>query len=516
MAMDKGMDKGIGTGSYLSRGRVMAMGMDMGMAMGSKSDPPQEAEDSLCFPKITPRAEDDPQKLEAWITERMQFRSQLESLVDVKRWLMQKPSRSDQEERVWRRVQGGRKAGARRPRGAERCLPPGSSQTGCHGSAPLIRAPYPQALVTLQNLLHKHSFKMVDLFRKADVYRGKISREKFIKVIKETKVPVSDKDLEDAIIFLTSSKQGNVIRSEDLVECQDRWLEMMQGQCRETPTGVQAQSPKAAYRTATYRASVGGRAREEKPLVPRKPQARSRLLEVPPGNTEPERRYVSYDEMEEIGKRFRDRKRREKLCLQSKDTPIEWREKCRLVRSGDRRVDEHCLPSTLAGDMAELTDHYRGDSFMTYLRSFNLCKEHQIHLTKAVLQKALLHPGDKIIKEGDDMRKIRQPGGPYSAAAARAPPAASASGPGASGKRAGEMHNRQRRRGRRAGRVSRSHDNNFWPGQLLDKLRLFLPAPPGRALALFSYVGRPGPGCLGGPAAPRPGAGPGRPSAPAQ
>ncbi|NWY03690.1 EFC12 protein, partial [Nothoprocta ornata] len=466
---------------------------------------PQEAQDSLCFPKIAPRAEDDPQKLEAWIMERMQFRSQLESLVDVKRWLMQKPSRSDQEERVWRRVQGGGKAGARRPRGAERVrAAPGcgaaagaagsdkgdASAPGSCGSAPLIRAPYPQALVTLQNLLHKHSFKMVDLFRKADVYRGKISREKFIKVIKETKVPVSDKDLEDAIIFLTSSKQGNVIRSEDLVECQDRWLEMMQGQCRETPT--------AAYGTATYRASVGGRAREEKPLVPRKPQTRSRLLEVPPGNTELERRYVTYDEMEEIGKRFRDRKRREK----SKDTPIEWREKCRLVRSGDRRVDEHCLPSTLAGDMAELTDHYRGDSFMTYLRSFDLCKEHQVHLTKAVLQKALLHPGDKIIKEGDDMQKIRQPGGPYSAAAARPPPPASASGPGASGKRAGEMHNRfvpregQTSPWRRARRMSRSHDNNFWPGQLLDKLRLFLPAPPGRALALFSYVGRAGPGCL--------------------
>ncbi|XP_010220636.1 PREDICTED: EF-hand calcium-binding domain-containing protein 12, partial [Tinamus guttatus] len=308
-------------------------------------------------------------------------------------------------------------------------LPPGSSQPWCWESAPLIRMPYPQALITLQNLLHRHSFKMVDLFRKADVYRGKISREKFIKVIKETKVPVSDKDLEDVIIFLTSSKHGNFIRSEDLVECQDRWLEMMQGQCRETTAGVQAQSQKATFRTTTYRASTGGRAKQEKPLVRPKPETRLRLLEVPPMNTEPERRYVTYDEMEEIGKR------REK----SKDTPIQWREKCRLVRSGDRRVDEHCLPSTLAGDMAELTDRYRGDSFMTYLKSSGLCKEHKIHLSKPVLQKALLHPGDKIIKEGDDMLKIRQPGGPYSAA--RAPSPASASRSGARSKQAREMRN---------------------------------------------------------------------------
>ncbi|NWI98420.1 EFC12 protein, partial [Crypturellus undulatus] len=451
------------------------------------TQPPPEGEESLCSPAVTPSAEDGLQKLETWIMERKQFRSQLESLVDVERWLMQKPSRSDQEDRVWRRAKGrgaGRKAGAGPPRGAE--VGAGalrwSSQPCCWEGAPLIRMPYPQALITLQNLLHRHSFKMVDLFRKADVYRGKISREKFIKVIKETKIPVSDKDLEDVIIFLTSSKHGNFIRSEDLVECQERWLEMMQGQCRETTT--------ATYRTATYRTSTGGRAKEEKPLAPPKPETRLRLLEVPPMNTEPERRYVTYDEMEEIGKRFRDRKRREK----SKDTPIEWREKCRLVRSGDRRVDEHCLPSTLAGDMAELTDRYRGDSFMTYLKSFDLCKEYKINLSKPVLQKALLHPGDKIIKEGDDMLKIRQPGGPYSAAAARAPSPSSASGPGACSKRAREMWNRFSKT-QRSGHMSRSDDNNFWPGHLLDKLRLFLPVAPGRAHALFSYVHRTRPVC---------------------
>ncbi|KAM8799661.1 EF-hand calcium-binding domain-containing protein 12 [Eudromia elegans] len=444
------------------------------------TQPPPEGEDSLCSPKITPSAEDDLQKLETWIMERKQFRSQLESLVDCPRL--------------------------------------DSSQPWCWGRAPLIRMPYPQALITLQNLLHKHSFKMVDLFRKADVHAHTDPRhrsamrscelgERFCchevhqpsleasrkpagweVCANATKVPISDKDLEDVIIFLTSSKQGNFIRSEDLVECQDRWLEMMQGQCREITTGVQAQSPKS-----TYRISTGSKVKEEKPLVPPKPAAQLRLLEVPPANTEPERRHVTYDEMEEIGKRFRDRKRREK----SKDTLIEWREKCRLVRSGDRRVDEHCLPSTLAGDMAELTDHYRGDSFMAYLKSFNLCKEYKIHLTRLVLQKALLHPGDKIIKEGDDMRKIRQPGGPYTAAAARMLSPASASRSGASSKQAREMQNRQKSKVQRSGRMSRSDDNSFWPGHLLDKLRLFVPAPPGRAHAIFSYVHRTRPVCCG-------------------
>ncbi|XP_062441787.1 EF-hand calcium-binding domain-containing protein 12 [Rhea pennata] len=432
---------------------------------------PQEGEDSLSSPRITSDTEDDLQKLEAWIIERKQFRSQLESLVDVERWLMRKASRSDQEERVWRRIKAcraDRKARSKSgPTHSPECSPAGSGQLWCRGSAPVIRVPYPRALVMLHNLLHKHSLKMVDLFRKADMDRGEITREDFIKVIKETKVPISDKDLEEVIIFLTSSKRGNFISNDDLIECQDQWLEMMQGQCRETKTGVQAE----------------GKTKEMKPPVPTKPETALILLEVPPINMEPERRHLTYDEMEEIGKQFRDRRRREK----SKDTPIEWKEKCRLVRSGDKYVDEHCLPSTLEGDMAELVDQYRRNCFLTYLKSFKLCKDYKIHLTKMMLQKALLHPGDKIIKEGEDILKIRQPGGPYTTT-----PTHTLSPVSASRKQAKEMQNRQLQRNKmqkKIAHVSESNDNNFWPGHLLDKICLYLPsAEPGRAHALFSYV----------------------------
>lgn len=40
--------------------------------------------------------------------------------------------------------------------------------------------------------------------------------------------------------------------------------------------------------------------------APTKPETQLTLLEVPPVNTEPERRYLSYNEMEERGKQFRD------------------------------------------------------------------------------------------------------------------------------------------------------------------------------------------------------------------
>lgn len=53
----------------------------------------------------------------------------------------------------------------------------------------------------------------------------------------QAKVPISDKELEDVVIFLTSSKRGNYVSSEELMECQKQWLEMRKGQPKETSKG---------------------------------------------------------------------------------------------------------------------------------------------------------------------------------------------------------------------------------------------------------------------------------------
>lgn len=218
------------------------------------------------------------------------------------------------------------------------------------------------------------------------------------------------------------------------------------------------------------------------PHAPTKPERKLIHLELPPVNTEPERRHLSCDEMEEIGKNLRERKRWEK----NKDSPIEWKEKCRMVRSGDGPIDEHCLPSTVEADLGELVDRYRRNAVTSYLKSSKLCKERNVHVAEPTLQKALLHPGDKIIKEGEDVRKIRQPGGYYSTGCADASSRGSTSRSGtASGSQAKEAENRHPQRSK----MQKSSDNNFWPGHLLDKLCLYFPEKKhDRAHALFSYV----------------------------
>ncbi|NXU27558.1 EFC12 protein, partial [Thalassarche chlororhynchos] len=439
---------------------------------------------------ITFNAEGDPETLEAWIEGRRQLRSQLESVVDVEKWLMGKPSLSGLEERVWERIKVCRADRRAESKSAVTCSlgcsPPASCRPWQGGHPPLIRAPYPPDLVMLHNLLHKQKLTMVDAFKRAGMDQRKITRADFIHIIKATKVPISDKDLETVITFLASSKRGDLISIEDLIECQKQWLEMMKGQSRETKTGVEAQFHKTTCTSVSCVTSAGGKAKEMKPRAPAKPETPLTLLEAPPVNTEPERRYLSYDEMEETGKQFRGRRRWKKGSL-------EWRENCRLVRSGDAAVDQHCLPSTAQGDMGALVDQYRRDCFMSYLKSLKLCREHNSHFTELMLQKALLHPGDKIIKEGEDIRQIRQPGGSYTSARDPAPSPVSASRlRTASRKQAKDVENRQFQRNKKQmkfAHVSKSHDNNFWPGHLLDKIRLYLPGmEPGRAHALFSYV----------------------------
>uniref|UniRef100_A0A452ICU5 Uncharacterized protein n=1 Tax=Gopherus agassizii TaxID=38772 RepID=A0A452ICU5_9SAUR len=484
-----------------------------------------EVESCPHTPEEPSEARDDLLKLEAWITERRKLRSQLDSLVDVEKWLSQKLCTTEQEDRVLENLQNCRAVRkAERKLAATRNLEnllPKHDLPPQRRVIPLINAPYPQSLITLHNLLHKQKLKMVDLFRKADKDKKQFMRSDFIKVIKGAKVPISDNDLEDVIIFLTSSKRGNFITSDDLVECQNIWLDTMRDQTKQPGEAKTAcprfHTQKAVSKTVSRPASAAGKTKEIQPLAPGEPGAKLTLLEVPPIDTEPDHRPLSYEEMEEIGKRCRERKRWEK----AKVNPIQWLECCRLVRSGNKAIDEHCLPSTMESEMGEIIDQHRRTCYMVYLQCLKLCKEYNIPLTEKVLEKALLYPGDKIIKEGAYVLKIRQPGGPYTTmdgshhqrqlllSRQRLKNALKRDAKNGmhDTRIKGQLHGKQkeyrgswmsfedyeqltRRLHTKWSNLNyKSHDNNFWPGHLLDKLRIYLPQiAPNQEHALFSYV----------------------------
>uniref|UniRef100_A0A674K1Y2 EF-hand calcium binding domain 12 n=1 Tax=Terrapene triunguis TaxID=2587831 RepID=A0A674K1Y2_9SAUR len=392
-------------------------------------------------PKSCPHTPEEPSEL----------RSQLDSLVDVEKWLSQKLCTTEQEDRVLENLQN-----CRAMRKAERQL---AATRNLEVSVCLIPPPF--------ELLHCRTWK------KADKDKKQFMRSDFIKVIKG----VCRKQVKNIRLKFCPSSVGvtplKPTRRADLT----------------TMACPRFHTRKAVSKTVSRPASAAGKTKETQPLAPSEPGAKLTLLEVPPIHTEPDRRPLTYEEMEEIGKRCRDRKRWEKV------NPIQWLERCRLVRSGNKAIDEHCLPSTMESEMGEITDQHRRTCYMVYLQCLKLCKEYNIPLTEKVLEKALLYPGDKIIKEGAYVRKIKQPGGPYTTMD-------------------GSHHQRQLLLSRQGLRNAlkrnakngfliffrclhakwsnlsyKSHDNNFWPGHLLDKLRIYLPQiEPNQEHALFSYV----------------------------
>nr|XP_006132888.1 EF-hand calcium-binding domain-containing protein 12 [Pelodiscus sinensis]XP_025045353.1 EF-hand calcium-binding domain-containing protein 12 [Pelodiscus sinensis] len=495
-----------------------------------KKDGKEEAADQQMSPgaescphtlKEPSEAEDDLPMLESWITERRKLRSQLDSLVNVEKWLRQKLSTTEQEDRVLENIQYCRaerkaKIQAAVTRNLEN-LSAKHDQPHQKRIIPLIKAPYPQSLITLHNLLHKQKLKMVDLFKKADKDKKRFVRSEFIKVIKGANVPISDNDLEDVIIYLTTSKRENFITSDDLADCQNMWLDSMRDQMKQPREAKRACSRfhtrKAVSKTVCRPASADGKTKETEPLAPSEPTVKLTLLEVPPINLEPDHRPLNHEEMEEIGKRWKERKRCEKI----KVSPIQWMERCRLVRSGNNAIDEHCLPSTMESEIGEIIDKHRRTIYMVYLQSLKLCNEYNIPLTEKVLERALLYPGDKIIKEGAYVRKIRQPGGPYSTVdGSRHQKQLLLSRQGLKGDAKNGLRGtgikRQLYGNQKAYRGSemsfddyeqltrhlhmkwsnlscRSNDNNFWPGHLLDKLRIYLPQiKTNQEHALFSYI----------------------------
>lgn len=66
---------------------------------------------------------------------------------------------------------------------------------------------------------------------------------------------------------------------------------------------------------------------------------------------------------------------------------IQYTERCRLVRSGNEHFDEHCLPSTIHGEMGEIINRSRTDTFLVYLQCWKLCEAYGLPLTEDILMR---------------------------------------------------------------------------------------------------------------------------------
>lgn len=75
------------------------------------------------------------------------------------------------------------------------------------------------------------------------------------------------------------------------------------------------------------------------------------------------------------------------FSLQLTIPSIQYTEQCRLVRSGNKYFDNHCLPSTIPGELGELINLYRRDTFLVYLKCQKVCQNYGLPLTEDILVK---------------------------------------------------------------------------------------------------------------------------------
>ncbi|XP_059505532.1 EF-hand calcium-binding domain-containing protein 12-like isoform X2 [Stegostoma tigrinum] len=83
-------------------------------------------------------------------------------------------------------------------------------------------------------------------------------------------------------------------------------------------------------------------------------------------------------------------------------------EKCLLVRGEKHTIACHSLPTTITGVMGETNNVYQEHCHKEYKKILKMCQYYGIPFTERMLEKALLHPGDKLKMEPD--LKLRAPG----------------------------------------------------------------------------------------------------------
>ncbi|XP_004692278.1 PREDICTED: EF-hand calcium-binding domain-containing protein 12 [Condylura cristata] len=444
-----------------------------------------------------------PEDTRAWMSQRLKLRQDLDSIGDARKWLLHKASLTPSETKVLDRIRRERQVLLEKPPTVTPFTKKKSARV-LHRSVPQLQLPKPPALLAFYSHLRSRKVKILELFHKVVRSENQISREEFFLALKTFGVPLKYQEVEDIVIYLSSLGKKNTITTDVLESTYKKWY-----------LGEQ-RSALPYYRSAKVRA-LRRLPKKQVDVAPEPPKMD--LLTVPVVSTDKESRPLTLEEMEEVGKRYRERRRQQKLSQPS----IRYSEQCRLVRSGVQQVDDHCLPSTIPGDMQELVNAARRDTFLVYLRCWKLCKAYGLSLTEDILMKALLYPGDKIILQQDLVLPIRQPGGYYLdskktcrlRAAQPRPPrlqedakkldqlsARPASSPLSrlpplrkSARKIRKLHFKEfeefvrKMKLKRLDVTQQTHPNFFWPGHLLDKLRLYLPTTAvDRSLAIFSCV----------------------------
>ncbi|XP_056384303.1 EF-hand calcium-binding domain-containing protein 12 isoform X2 [Hyla sarda] len=350
------------------------------------------------------------------ILERQNLRIQLDNMGDVGKWLQGKPELTNLERRVQTKMEERRTESQLSRENTQNMDEEYSvSKSAKHRVInPSIQQPSPEALAILDYYLHQKRIRLVDIYNQTNKSKKKeISSQDLKSVRKEANLPISDLQFDDLVVSL-SNKYPNSINYKELSNGRHLWWKKTMHERKKgisvDPAAVKCFLPPS---DAQHEPSTSGTPDSLKDYKWRSHQvsslqsesSKSQFLQVPLVSMD-EMRPLSYEDMEEIGKNYRERRRR----AQSNTRLLEWLEQCRLVRTGNATVDAHSLPSTLGEEAAELVEQFRRQGLQQYHKILKLCKTYGVPLTEKLLEQALLYPGDKLVCESKEHLQLRQPG----------------------------------------------------------------------------------------------------------
>ncbi|XP_006631239.3 EF-hand calcium-binding domain-containing protein 12 isoform X2 [Lepisosteus oculatus] len=368
------------------------------------ADPaPQEPESGPPAPR-----DEAVRELQGWMAQRKEFRRQLDSMGDVRKWVRSKPVVSELEASVGERGEArprSEQGDARKPPVKPGVGPPQPKKPPRKHAAPppVIRRPSPQAVSALQRYLHAHRLRLTELFLRLDRRRtGRVSRGDFRTVFEQEGIPVDEAQLDDLLVAL-SSGDVDTVSYRELVGGRRAWSLQTRQARKSRPAQGRAADTEPRPSAGQELGSGPEPGQQGAPSV--RVSRGSPFLQVPLPCLR-ERRPLTLEDEEELGRLHRQRRRTAKLG----SSDVEALARVWVVKTGRAAVDGHALPSTAGGQSGEAVDRYRRACLRELMDTLQLCQERGLALSEATLERALLHPGDRLLRASDPLLKLRQPG----------------------------------------------------------------------------------------------------------
>ncbi|XP_038047773.1 EF-hand calcium-binding domain-containing protein 12-like isoform X2 [Patiria miniata] len=348
----------------------------------------------------------------AWLEDRMKLRDGLENLGLSEEWLRNKPDPSPLEQRVVDRMREERlrkqlvRKKGQDPTTIKLEVPTGEPIT------PGIRRPPPEAMAIIAKYLTARRHRLIDLFARADKDKSwTLTRMEFQRCIKEAGIPISSQLLSDLLESLDQDSNDVIDYREFVRGMKDfriderKKVSLALNKGKETAGDLKPSpsptSPSSDLRRSVSQRSVSAVSGASSSQSPTDFTSRSSSpYLLPPVTDLTERRELEPDDMIEKRKREKHLGTLRKKKGKSKGVG--------KVRTGNPAIDSHSMRSTIGGETGSGINQYREARLKEYHDICKLCERHDIDLTPQLLERALLHPGDKPVHRISS--HIRQPG----------------------------------------------------------------------------------------------------------